>query len=77
MKTKRLISKLRAVTEVAAQMVFVLLLVLLLVGNYPDVQNLLLRFWPIGAGILLVYAVLSVTEDYLNSRILYKYLQFT
>ena len=77
MKTRLFISKLRAVTEVAAQLVFALLLLLLLISGYRATEGLLFRFWPIVVSVFMAYTVLSLTEDYLNRRIFYNYLQFT
>ena len=77
MKTKLFISRLRAVTEVAAQLFVGLMLISLIINGCHVVQYSLFRFWPIGAGIILAYTVLSLTEDYLNKRILCRYPQFT
>lgn len=70
MKTRRFISKLRAVAEFTALSVVVLLFILLFTHGDFLVQETVLQFWPIGSGILLAYAVLMFAEDYLNHRIL-------
>ena len=77
MKTRLFISKLRAAAEVAALVVFVLLMVLITVSYHHTMQSLLFRFWPIVTVVLIVYTVLSLTEDYLNHRISCRYPQFT
>lgn len=77
MKTRRFISRLRAASEIAALVVFVLLMIWLFGYSYQTVQEIISRFWPIGAGILLAYTVLSLTEDYLNNRIIKNYSKLT
>ena len=70
MKTKKFISKLRAVIQVAALVVFALLMAWMIGDAYlSSVQSVLFRYWPIGAGVIITYTVLSVAEDYLNNRI--------
>lgn len=74
MKTKNFISKLRAVIQIAALIVFALLMVWMIGNTYSSsVQSVLLRYWPIGAGVIIAYTVLSVAEDYLNNRIRCRY----
>lgn len=74
MKTKNFISKLRAVIQIAALVVFALLMtgVLGIVFLSP-VQDAIFRFWPIGVCVLITYTVLSFAEDYLNNRIACRY----
>ncbi|MBQ8481593.1 MAG: hypothetical protein IJ532_03580 [Alphaproteobacteria bacterium] len=67
----------RAASEIAALVVFVLLMIWLFGYSYQTVQEIISRFWPIGAGILLAYTVLSLTEDYLNNRIIKNYSKLT
>ena len=74
MKTKKFISKLRAVIQVAALVVFALLMAWMIGNAYSSsVQSVLFRCWPIGAGVIIAYTVLSVAEDYLNNRIRCRY----
>ena len=74
MKTKKFISKLRAVIQIAALVVFALLMAWMIGDAYSaSVQSVLFRYWPIGAGVIITYTVLSVAEDYLNNRIRCRY----
>ena len=70
MKTRRFVSKLRAASEIAALVVFALILIGLFGYDYQTMQEIIFRFWPIGVSILLAYTILSFTEDYLNNRII-------
>lgn len=72
MKTRKFISMLRVVTEVNALLFFVLLIALMIIYGDFFVQETMLRFWPIGAGVLLAYTILTFAEDYLNYRTLYR-----
>lgn len=69
MKTKKIISALRAAVERAA-----LLMVVLVVGVFAMQKYALCNFaqnhWYIGAVLLIGYVVLTFGEDYLNKRIL-------
>ncbi len=77
MKTRRFISRLRAASEIAALVVFALLMIFLFGYSFQAMQEFVFRFWPIGAGILSAYTILSFAEDYLNYRILCKYPKLT
>lgn len=72
MKTRKFISKFRVVTEVTALLIIALSIVLSITYDVFLVQETMLRFWPIGAGVLLAYTILTFAEDYLNYRTLYR-----
>ena len=73
MKAKEFISKLRAIMELAALLVFIVSGVCLFTCSNQTIQKYIFRFWPICAGIIFTYAMTIFTEDYLNKRIIKRY----
>ena len=70
MKTRRFISVLRAAVEKAALVAVMLVAIIYFLRQYA-LYNFAQTHWYIGAIVLSGYALLAVSEDYLNRRILH------
>ena len=70
MKTRKFISLLRATVERAALGLFLLMVIIFALRIYP-LYLFAFNHWHFGAGLILFYIVLTVSEDYLNEHILH------
>lgn len=70
MKTRKLISYLRAVTELIALVLIVLTVIIFAMHQYAFC-NFAVNHWQIGCVLVLIYIALTVCEDYFNYRILH------
>lgn len=69
MKTKKIISVLRAAVERAALLMVTLVVIVFAMQKYT-LCNFAQNHWYIGAAVLIGYVALTYGEDYLNRRIL-------
>ena len=69
MKTRRFIYGFRAVSEIIILLLLVVIALLEIIDPRQALQEMFLSMWPLGAGLMFAYAVLTCIEDYLNNRI--------
>jgi len=69
MKKRKFVHKLRTALEIAVRFLIVVTVIELTVYVCYGLPQSIFRVWPIEAGILLVYAIMTSVEDYLDNRV--------